>query len=93
MSAAPWEIRLAHLEGAYEQVSARLGGIEGRLGRVEAKIDEQRSELTAKIDDQRSELAAKIDRLRSDQNSQFRWVIGLIVVSILLPFAGRLIAH
>lgn len=33
------EIRLAHLEGAYEQVDRRLIAIEGRLGDLDRNID------------------------------------------------------
>lgn len=33
------EIRLAHLEGAYEQVDRRLIAIEGRLGDLDRHID------------------------------------------------------
>lgn len=30
---------MAHLEGAYEQVSQRLAGIESRLGVLDTKVD------------------------------------------------------
>lgn len=39
MAANPIEVRLAHLEGAYEQVDKRLGTIEVRLGDIDRKID------------------------------------------------------
>ena len=39
MSAQPLEIRMAHLEGAYEQISHRLGNIEQRLGSMELKFE------------------------------------------------------
>jgi len=58
MSAHPLDIRMAHLEGAYDQMSLRLKSIDDRLGRVEQKIDRQ-----------------------------FLWLVGLILLSILLPLA------
>ena len=39
MSAQPLEIRMAHLEGAYEQISERLGGVEARLLALDQKMD------------------------------------------------------
>ncbi|MGH7660481.1 MAG: hypothetical protein ACRENA_06155 [Vulcanimicrobiaceae bacterium] len=46
MSAQPLEIRMAHLEGAYEQISERLRGIDGRLLALDQKMDS----LARKID-------------------------------------------
>jgi hypothetical protein len=51
MSAQPLEVRMAHLEGAYEQIDKRLGdltySIESRFARVDARLDA----LNNKIDD------------------------------------------
>ncbi len=62
------EVRIAHLEGAYEQIDRRLGSLE------------------RKVDEMRSELLARMDR-------QFFWILGLLLVSILLPIAVRLTGH
>jgi hypothetical protein len=81
------EIRMAHLEGAYEQ-------IEKRLGTVETDVRGLRTDLVSRTDD----LASRIDRvdgrmnsLRSDligrMDRQFFWTLGLLIVSILLPIA------
>jgi hypothetical protein len=74
LSAQPLEIRMAHLEGAYEQVSQRLTGIDRRLENLEQKVDATRDMLLARID-------------HLDQ--KFLWVIGLVLVSILLPLVQR----
>ena len=50
MSAQPLEIRMAHLEGAYEQISERLRGIDGRLTALDQKIDSRFDTLDKKID-------------------------------------------
>lgn len=50
------EVRIADLEGAYEQVDKRLGAIETRLGDLDRKID-------SKIDGLRGDLDRKIDTL------------------------------
>jgi hypothetical protein len=39
MSAQPLDIRMAHLEGAYEQVVKRLESIDHRLETLDRKID------------------------------------------------------
>ncbi len=46
MPVSPIEVRMARLEGAYEQVSQRLSNIDSRLDGVDRKIDA----LGAKID-------------------------------------------
>lgn len=43
------EIRIAHLEGAYEQVSHRLNGIEQRLVALEQRIDSLRNSMDQKF--------------------------------------------
>jgi tetrahydromethanopterin S-methyltransferase subunit G len=50
MSAQPLEIRMAHLEGAYEQISERLNGIDGRLTALDQKIDTRFDAFERKID-------------------------------------------
>jgi len=65
------EVRIAHLEGAYEQINHRLGTVEQRLLGVENKLDD----------------------FRTQADQKFLWVIGLIVVSILIPFAERFVTR
>lgn len=77
MATSPMEIRMAHLEGAYEQINTRLAGIEERLGRLEDKIE-------SRVDGLRSELLSRMDR-------QFYWILSLVVVSILVPIFLRLL--
>ena len=49
MSAQPIEIRMAHLEGAYEQISERLRGIDGRLTVLDQKIDSRFDTLDKRL--------------------------------------------
>jgi hypothetical protein len=65
------EVRIARLEGAYEQMDKRLATIE-------VDIRELRGDVQAV----RTELLSRMDR-------QFFWIIGLLIVSILLPIALR----
>jgi hypothetical protein len=66
------EVRIARLEGAYEQIDKRLGSIEND------------------IRDLRTEIHILADRLITRMDRQFFWVLGLLVVSIILPIALRL---
>jgi len=59
-----FEVRIAHLEGAYEQIDKRLGSIENRMVSLEQKLDRH-----------------------------FLWILGLLIVSILLPIASRAVGH
>ena len=40
MHAHPLEARIAHVEGAFEQVNVRLGGIERRLDSVDLRFNQ-----------------------------------------------------
>ena len=50
LSAQPVEIRMARLEGAYEQVADRLNSLEHRIERFEQKMDSRLLEVEKKID-------------------------------------------
>lgn len=67
----PFDIRLARLEGAYDQVSDRLNSMDRRL-----------ADLGAKLDSTRDTLVSRMDR-------HFFGVVGLIMISTLLPIAER----
>jgi hypothetical protein len=78
MAVDAWELRTARLEGAYEQVERRLGTVAGRLAALERKVDLGLAELRGEIKAMTIELISKMDR-------QFYWLLGVLVVSILLP--------
>lgn len=71
MAAEALDIRMARLEGAYEQIDRRLASIE------------------ADIRELRGEIRGEIGGLRAEMRQQFYWVIGLIVVTILVPIGLR----
>ena len=95
MAMSPMEIMMAHLEGAYEQITERLGAIEVRLGRLEDKLDESiggvRGELTGLGSGLRGELTGLRSELIGRMDRQFYWIRSLIVVSILVPLFLRLL--
>jgi septal ring factor EnvC (AmiA/AmiB activator) len=82
MAADALDVRIAHLEGAYEQIDRRLGAVESALQSVRAEIQSVRTELHTT----RTELLSRMDR-------QSFWILGLLIVSILLPVALRAAGH
>ena len=73
------EARLAHLEGAYEQISHRLNGMDQRIDRGFTTLDQRIVSLERKLEQR--------------MDKQFFWVLGLLLVSIILPLIGRFGSH
>ncbi len=69
---------MARLEGAYEQISDRLNGIDLRLAAIETRMDQR---------------FAAMDQRFNAMDQKFLWVIGLVLVSILLPLVQRFVPH
>ncbi|MBV8639007.1 MAG: hypothetical protein JO322_13065 [Candidatus Eremiobacteraeota bacterium] len=82
MSAHALEVRMAHLEGAYEQINHRLGTVEQRLAALEVRVDTG----FARVDECFTRLESRFDQ-------RFMWIIGVLVVSILLTIVERFVAH
>src|SRR3990170_4052747 len=85
------EVRMARLEGGYEQINERLGAIEQRLASFEqrftSEITSLRSEMASRSDvaSLRSEMRAADADLRKQMNAQFFWLLTFILGSILVP--------
>lgn len=76
------EIRMAKLEGAYQQINERLGALEQRLT---AEIAALRAEVRADIAALRSEIRGEIRDHRQQTTGQFYWLLTLVLGSILIP--------
>jgi len=66
MGTEAMDVRLARLEGAYEQIDRRLGTIEGRLAVLEGKVDGGFVRLDGKMDAGFARLDAKVDTLATE---------------------------
>jgi len=90
MATEPTEIRMARLEGAYEQINERLGMMEQHLvaeiGAAREEIGSVRTELRGEIGSVRVEVRGEIADLRKQITGQFYWLLTLILGSILIPF-------
>lgn len=78
------EIRMARLEGAYEQINERLGSVERELGGL-------RVELKAEIEAMRSAITSEIGDIRRKMDSQFYWVLPFVLGAILFPILRELV--
>ncbi|MDR7553605.1 MAG: hypothetical protein QN141_11420 [Armatimonadota bacterium] len=65
---------MARLEGAYEQINARLAGVERELAALRAEVSSELSGL-------RANLGARHRRM----DTQFSWLLALILTAILIP--------
>jgi len=77
VSAQPLEIRMAHLEGAYEQISHRLGSIEQRLGSMELKFEGRFAQVDSRFAQVDSRFA-QMDGRFAQIDQKFMWLFGLI---------------
>ncbi len=73
MAANASDVRIARLEGAYEQADRRL-----------AVIEVDMRDLRAEVRNLQTTLIGRMDR-------QFFWTLGLLIVSILVPLALRVL--
>lgn len=89
MSAQPLDARMAHLEGAYDQISHRLNGIDQRLDGVDRRIEG----VERKIDTLREHMDRRFENLERRLDQKFLWVIGLVLVSMILPVVERAVPH
>ena len=96
MSASPLEVRIAHIEGGFEQIGHRLGALEQRMSNVERKIDDFKDSILATMEgrfgliDQRFAL---VDERFAQMDQKFNWIFGLILVSIVTPLIARFALH
>ncbi len=62
---------MAHLEGAYEQISQRLGTVEERLTSLEARFEDRIARLGAEFKDQFVRLDVRITRFEERMDNRF----------------------
>lgn len=99
MAADALDIRMARLEGAYQQINERLGGIDGGLASIRSEISALRTEGKSDFAGLRSEISAlrtetkgdlaaarsEISDLRKQTATQFYWLLTFVLGSVLIP--------
>ena len=66
--ANPLEVRMARLEGSYEQINLRLTSLEGGLNRLEDKLEARFNHLEANMNRLEDKLEARFSHLEGDMN-------------------------
>jgi hypothetical protein len=89
MTAQPWEPRLAHLEGAFEGFEKRFGDLIQNLDARFAQVDARFAQVDARF----VQVDARLDRLERKVDSHFQWLVGLIVISILVPLVTKFLGR
>jgi predicted nucleic acid-binding Zn-ribbon protein len=77
MAADTLDVRMARLEGAYEQINKRLETLHVDVQDIRGTIER----LGAKIDSTYQRLDTKIELLDAKLDTTFRWVIGIVLVN------------
>lgn len=89
----PLELRMAHLEGTYEQVNERLASIESRFPAIDLRF----SALDRKLDDLHraldTKIDAKIDGLNAKIDHRFTWTVGIILGTWITTISALLFHH
>ncbi|MGH9195865.1 MAG: hypothetical protein ACRD1T_09010 [Acidimicrobiia bacterium] len=80
MAAEPGEIRMARLEGAYEQINQRLGAIDQRMSALEQRLGAEIPAVRLEILDHRRQATG-----------QFYWLLTFVLGSIFVPILRDLI--
>jgi tetrahydromethanopterin S-methyltransferase subunit G len=103
MTAHPWEPRLAHIEGSFNQLEKRLTDfmhhVDTRFTQVDARFNqvdgrfEQIDHRFAQIDARFAQIDARFGVVEYKIDVHFRWMVGLIVVAVLAPFLARFLGH
>ena len=90
------EVRIAHLEGAYEQVDKRLGGVETALIQLRSDMNSSFTQLRADLNSSTQQLRTEANQLRTElvarinssinaqtgrMDSQFHWLLGMILTT------------
>ena len=63
------DVRIAHLEGGFEQIDKRLGTLEERLASFQTEM--------------RTEIATLRRELQDRMDSHFRWVLGFHIATLV----------
>lgn len=85
MSAHPLDIRLAHLEGSYEQISDRLNGFDLRFARIEEKVDSGFGRVDDRFDRMQDRMERGFDEIRRLIITGAVTIGGFVLASIVLP--------
>jgi len=83
MATEPIDVRMARLEGAYQQIDRRLAAMQADIRDLRGRMDEGLHDLRGRMDE-------GFSSLRREMRQQFYWLLGILVIGILVPLYLRL---
>jgi len=78
------EVRIAHLEGAYEQIDKRLAELRQETTQQFAQVRQEIAQL-------RQDTNQQFTHLRQEMREQFRWILGFQILT-WVSILGTLLA-
>lgn len=92
MSAQPMEVRMAHLEGSYEQIDKRLGDLTMMInGRFE-QVDGRFAQIVAQTDSRFAQVDSRLDGLDRKVDG-LHWRMTSLIVGTWLTTILAIILH
>jgi hypothetical protein len=85
------EIRMARLEGAYEQINERLAAIDAGLSSGLSSIRAELSTLRIERKNDLASVRAEIADLRTQTATQFYWLLPLVLSSLVITLIRDLL--
>jgi hypothetical protein len=96
MSAQPLDIRMAHLEGVYEQLDRRLGDLiatmDGRFAQVDSRFAQIDSRF-AQVDFRFGQVESRLDNLGQKVDGLQWRLTSLVVVTWITTILAILLRH
>ncbi len=88
--------RVIVLEQVIIGINKSLHNIEARFDKIDARFEKLENQLEArfeKIDDKFDKIDSKFDRINDKIDFHFKWVVGIILTSVVLPSFVPAILH
>jgi hypothetical protein len=83
------DVRMARLEGAYEQINVRLGGVEHRLESLEQRVTAEFAALRSEIRDSTAVLRKEMHEADTELRKRLDLLLVGVFFAILLQIAVR----
>ncbi len=85
------DTRVTVLENETKHINTTLLRIEDKLTTMESKFETKLTFLDTKIEALESKIEARINLFDTKIDNNFKWVLGLIVVTILVPIVLKFV--
>lgn len=84
------EVRMARLEGSYEQLDKRLGDLAADVHALRGEFRQELSQLRGEVASLRAEFREDMVRLRAEMGRLFYWLMGMFL-TVLVGLGGVMV--